>query len=341
MSFTQEYNAIRHSAGVIKRGLGFAKVSGDETDEFLLKTVARSLEYAAPGSVVESLVLDDEGKPVDQVICLIDEAEVLLISSSQEDLGKAIEAAAADAGFDDLNVEAMPQWSAVQLEGPKSPSLVADLIEDEIASLSLNEWVSAKLPNKDDDSLAAEVLLARTGTTGEYGYLVCANVDAETLLNHFVDKAVAVDGIEVSSEAWTRASLEVSHSVFPELYANDLDVVTAGLWWMAGAGREDDYNGKDSLEAIEKNSGLVAFHAELTEDQLAELTVGSDVQAGDEKVGVVHAVSPFVADQPCFGLLLLDKPFCVPGLNLNCNGHELATISRPAIRLISWTEPLQ
>lgn len=327
MIATDGYKALRESAGTFPRGHRLVEVGGPGRQRLLNHLIARPTEYAQPGTVVESLVLDDDGRPVDLVLCVIDEPRVLLLSDRDGGALEDLDAVARRLGIDDVEIVARSGWAAVAIEGPESWRAVADVAGEDIAGVLFNEWREVEAP-----VTSTPAIFARTGGTAEYGYLVIAEADPVVLLEWLTGLAGAVGGGRSSSDAIDRARIEVNHPVLGSF--DGLTVAEAGVAWMAGLGRDDEFRGKPS-SAEPPQRRLVAATSS------ADLVQGTSVSADGRVVGRIQAVAPRAEQPTSIALVLLDLPFDVPGLTLDADGTELRTVSRPTVDPVSWVQGIE
>jgi aminomethyltransferase len=115
-----------------------------------------------------------------------------------------------------------------------------------------------------------------------------------------------------------------------------LSLRQAGVEWLAGSSREDDYRGRPAEVGEPRSRGLVAVRAPGAELPAA----GTAVEAGGQPVGELFLVAPQAGQPDGFALALLDVPFDVPGLDLTAGGVPVRTVSRPAVDPLSWSETI-
>ena len=328
MTTFDEYQSLRTAFAVYPRGGAIARVTGADRETFISGLLARTVEFNGPGTLLETLVLNEGGSPIDQVLVLVAEDDLVVL---RDDASRFLDSLATEAeSVSNVDVELLSDVTALAVEGPAAWRAVAALADGEIATLALGEFVPARI-----DGVLEDGRLARTGTTGEYGYLVTGRGDAAELRSHLLSAVKGVVGVEIGREALLRASFEVAHPMFPELFENDLGIVEAGAQWLTGLDREDRYRGRIDSSA-ERSAGVVAVRSEDGHVPVA----GTEVTAAGEKVGTIHWASRLEGAEDGFGLALLEVPWCVPGLDLEAAGVALRTVSRPAVALRSWTEPI-
>lgn len=325
MSTSSEYHALRRTAGVYARGTTIHSIGGAGREALLSHVIARPTEFAQPGSVVDSLALNDDGQVTDFVLAVIDEDRTLMISECRDRAGDEMNAVALALGIHDVTIDALPGWGVLAVEGPRAWEVVRGLIEDDIASLLLNEWQPVEIPG------ASVALLARTGTTAEYGYVVIADVPSDVLIDTLRPSLAEVGGALVGPEAVLRARIEVNHPVVPDQFEG-VTALEAGAGWAAGVGREDPYRGAGL--AVPPQRRLVAVRS------ANSLVRGRAVDAGGVPVGRIHFCAAEVDGETSYALALLDAPFDVPGLDLTVDGETARTVARPAVQPLSWIEPI-
>ncbi len=156
-----------------------------------------------------------------------------MISEHRPDAGEDMRAVALSLGIHDVTVD-------VLTGGESSPSR-APLVgsrrwtrRSDIATLLLNEWQPVEIPG------ASVALLARTGTTAEYGYVVVANVARECSWT-FSARLPRSGCIRRPRGSPPRADRgEPSGGARPVRRHHRAE---AGAGWAAVVGREDPYRG--------------------------------------------------------------------------------------------------
>jgi glycine cleavage system aminomethyltransferase T len=334
---TSGYHALRNTAGAYRRGTSILSVTGADRGALVSYVCAKRTEFAQPGTVTESIALTPDGR-VDALILVIVEDERILLASDQV-VRLDADAIAAALGLTQVAVaDVTAGFTAASVEGPRSWRAVDELVDDDISSILLNELrVISVAGSAETTETAAPGLLARVGTTAEYGYLILIEAPAAEIdaLDVAVRLAEQVGGGEVNRESLLRAQAEVSHPLVPAQFEG-LSIAEAGALWTLSADREDEFSGRSVLDAGLPGRRLIAVTA--TASDAPE--VGAAVFAGETQVGRIQVPLARAGQPNGFALALLDTPFHVPGLTLNVAGTELLTVSRPAVDLISWAEPI-
>ncbi|WP_035800595.1 hypothetical protein [Kitasatospora mediocidica] len=330
----QHYDRIRATVGVYTPGSSLVAVSGLERGVVLGRILAKDSEYVEPDTARDTLILDEQGGIWDAVIHIELDNTSWLIAQSRTDLAELLREAAAD--LEDVEVvDAAEEQSAVAFEGPKAWRIAANLVDFEISSLVLHGVTAVDLPGAEGGESG---VLARIGTTGEYGYLLLAPAGADPLAT-VLRQAEALDGGEVDPAALARARAEVRHPQIAEQTAG-LTVREANLEWLVSWNREDEFRGGAALlEAPAPERGLVTVSAPAGSAPAA----GAAVLAGEVAVGEIRTVFPSAPGADELALALLAKPFDVPGLELHSTAADgsavtLSTVASPVVVPQSWTE---
>ncbi|WP_426763890.1 aminomethyl transferase family protein [Pseudarthrobacter sp. 1G09] len=326
----ESYAAIRHTAAVYNRGGEVLRLTGTHRVELLSWLLAKQTEFAEPGTVVESLILDETGNVEGSALVVLDDEAAVVIADSQTPLLPIALAAIESLGLEGTFAEDAEDLAAVlAIEGPLSWQVAEDITEDPISEILLNEWRRGTLNG-------TGCLLVRIGTTAEYGYLVVTSAAGGTsAFDRLVDRAQGVGGGRIDKNVLHRAQAEVNHPVLPS-QAQGLNIFEAGIQWMATPNRDDEYRGKAGVQLQAPGRKIVAAVSDNADFPEAGTTVTDE----GITVGRVQTSTARAGLNSGFGLLLLDVPYCVPGLTLAAGGRSLSTVARPAVDPQSWTQQI-
>ena len=133
-----------------------------------------------------------------------------------------------------------------------------------------------------------DVLLARTGYTGEDGYeLYLPNTGAGELWDALLNAGAAYDLLPAGLAARDSLRLEAGMPLYGQELGTDITPVEAGMA-RAFAGKEADFVGRAALDGREPESAIVGLKG-LGRRAARE---GAEVFREDEKVGVVTSGQP-------------------------------------------------
>lgn len=317
------YLAIRRSAGVYRRGDAVLCVKGAQRQAYVLWLLAKSIQFVGIDACADSVLLDADGHVVGVAVAILREDRIYVLVEASP----AWHQAAGDAAKNfDVSVETMAN-SAVQVEGPLSWAVVQDaLVENSIEDVLLGECVDAAFDGQ-------SACLARVGTSAEYGYLVVS--DAVDVFDHLVARAQAVGGGEIDPTVLPRVRVEANYPAMPHQTV-DCSLFESGLAWLATVTRADAYAGSGRLDFSAPTRRTVAAY--FAGSDCPE--VGTPVTDDGVVVGHVLVSTPRVGQPDGLGLLLLDDPFGVPGLELEAGGATASTVSRPTLTPRSWSQQI-
>jgi aminomethyltransferase len=234
-----EHQAVRTAAGVFDVShMGQLELRGADALAFTQRMLSNDLDRIEAGRAQYSLLLDDSGCPVDDLIAyrFADDHILLVVNASRVDDDRDWLAGRldGDVALDDRSHE----FAMLALQGPQSLSLA------ELPELAPFAFAEA-------DVCGVRAIVARTGYTGEPGVeLMVSPDDAEALW----DGIVAAGAVPCGLGARDTLRLEVCYP----LYGNDLDLehtaLESGLGWVCALDAKD-FTGADALRA-QKRDGV-------------------------------------------------------------------------------------
>jgi aminomethyltransferase len=253
-----EHHAVRKSAGLFDLShMGEVWVTGPESSAFLDYALVGKISAMAVGKAKYSLICNEDGGIIDDLItyrrpAAEDGTDVFLVVPNA---GNAAVVAAAlterAAGFDVRVNDASAATSLVAVQGPKAQELLLRLVPAARHSLvtELKYYAAVEVPFLVGGA-GLDLLLARTGYTGEDGFeIFVANDAAAGLWQALI--AIAEDGELTPAGLASRDSLRLEAGM--PLYGNELslegDPFAAGLGPVVALAKEGDFVGKAALAA--------------------------------------------------------------------------------------------
>ncbi|AUS77264.1 aminomethyl transferase family protein [Actinoalloteichus sp. AHMU CJ021] len=321
-----EYEALRERAALLDLGGSrLIEVTGAAATDFLQRVLARDVEYLTAERCMTSLVLDEAGHVVDQVVVWGRENGVLLESSTGG--GATLLAHLTEQNTEGVVLtDRSAELTLLGLEGPYSWGVVGRLIDGELAALPLESVVDTQWDGVD-------VIFGRTGVTGEYGYKVIVPREAAERLW----KQAAEQAVPAGQEVLEQAMLEVRQPVFRLEAAEDATVVELGANWLVDI-TKDAFVGRDAVLAAFARDNPVRTVGFRGGDAVPE--PGTRVLAAGEDIGVVvHAVRS-VGLGATLGLARVEGEFAAAGLRLTVGDEEVTTLTSPYVTPKSWSIPI-
>ncbi|GAA3829159.1 glycine cleavage system aminomethyltransferase GcvT [Sphaerisporangium flaviroseum] len=320
-----EYKVLRERAAVLDlSGHRLIEVTGAAAIDFAQRVLARDVEYLTSERCMMSLVLDESGQVVDQVLAFGRENGLLLESSCGA--GTRLIEHLREHNDEDVEItDRSRELTVLGLEGPYAWGVVGRLIDGELASLPFESVV-------DTDWNGIDIIFARTGFTGEYGYqMIVPREAAPELWRQSIEHAGAA-----GQEALELAMLEVRQPIPRHEVTDGTSVLEIGANWLVDI-TKDAFVGKEAvLQALESGQGrrTVGFTGGSVP------APGTRVLAGGHDVGeVVHAVHSVGLDAT-LGLVRVDADLAAAGLEFTVDGAEVTTLTSPYIVPKSWSIPI-
>ncbi|MBT1001605.1 glycine cleavage system aminomethyltransferase GcvT [Paenarthrobacter sp. DKR-5] len=243
-----EHKAVRAAAGLFDLShMGEVEVSGPDAGAFLDYALVGRLSAIAVGKAKYSLICTDDGGIIDDLISYRRAEDNYLVVPNAGN-AKAVAAALAEraADFDVTVDDQSSRTSLIAVQGPHAEQILLDLVPagqaDDVRSLKYYAATEVTVAGLD-------ILLARTGYTGEDGFeLYVPNESAAVLWNALL-RAGTPHGLVPAGLA-CRDSLRLEAGM--PLYGNELslgvDPYAAGLGPVVALSKEGDFVGRAALE---------------------------------------------------------------------------------------------
>ncbi len=249
-----EHHAVRKSAGLFDLShMGEVWVTGPDAAAFLDYALVGKISAMAEGKAKYSLICQEDGGIIDDLITYRRGADKFLVVPNA---GNATVVAAAlverAAGFDVVVEDASAETSLIAVQGPRAEAILLRLVPAGQHALvtELKYYAAVEVPFTFDGG-TQDLLLARTGYTGEDGFeIFVPNDSAAALWQAIAD--VAEEGELTPAGLASRDSLRLEAGM--PLYGNELsregNPFAAGLGPVVALSKEGDFVGKDALAAL-------------------------------------------------------------------------------------------
>ena len=334
-----EYGALRSRAALFDHSsVGLVAITGEEEDVHALldDVVARDISYLAPERSMTTLVLADDGQPVDIVTVYRLEDGVLIESSfgngtclldhlraRQESTGTTVD-------IIDLSAER----TVIGIEGPYAWAEVGRILDQELTALPFESVVGSEWSSD-------PILFARSGFTAEYGYKVIADHEVAADIYRELAKEVQPVGQRTLEVAMVEVRQPIFHREFQPERGELEDVVACGWNWLVDLNK-DGYCGRDALVARRARPASARTVGCRLAMACAEDT---PVVVDDTVVGTVLFGVPSPALRTDVGLVRLSPDLAAAGLDIGGETPQgaslgLTTLSAPFIIPTSWRVPL-
>ncbi|GAB3692348.1 glycine cleavage system aminomethyltransferase GcvT [Corynebacterium nasicanis] len=326
-----EHRAVRSTAGLFDLShMGQIRVRGPQAGEFLDHALISTLSSIPVSKAKYSMIVDEDGGILDDLISYrLAEDEFLVVPNAGNTAVVWEKFRERAAEFDVELTDESLGTALIAVQGPRAEQIIADLVagDDETVVRGMKYYAAAPLT-----IAGVDVLLARTGYTGEDGYeLYLPNAAAEELWDALLNAGSAYDMLPAGLAARDSLRLEAGMPLYGQELGTDITPVEAGMA-RAFATKEADFVGREALVGREPASAIVGLRG-LGRRAARE---GAEVFREGEKVGVVTSGQPSPTLGHPIALARLHPEFSAPGLSLEVDirgkRHPVETVALPFYR---------
>ncbi len=314
-SIIAEHKAVRNSVGVFDVShMGEVFVSGKSALDFVQHITVNDASKLIPGRVQYSAMCYPDGGIVDDLLVyrLSENEFMLVINASNIDkdfqwMNDNLAYRQAGNKFGVTLINKSDEYSLLAVQGSKSKEVLKKITDADLDNLEYYYFIKAKVSGMD-------VILSRTGYTGELGYELYFTGDekkAEELWEKVFEAGKEFDIQPAGLAARDSLRLEMGFC----LYGNDIDRTTnpleAGLGWITKLNKSD-FIGKEKLVEI-KSKGLTKKLCGLISEEKVFPRHGYDINSNGKIIGKITSgtVSP-VLEKP-IALGYVEKEFSNEG----------------------------
>ena len=251
-----EVAAVRSGAGLFDVShMGEVTVRGAGAFEFVQSVTSNDVSKLAPGKAQYSLLLNEQGGIIDDIIvyCRAANDYLIVLNAGCKDKDWAwLQGQAGDKpnlALTDISDET----ALIAVQGPQAVSLVSALAGSGLGPLGRFQF--ADLPLADLPLPSGDAMLSRTGYTGEDGFeIFCGWADAPLLWKTLTERGAVPAGLGARDVLRLEAA-------YP-LYGHELDAETgpfeSGVGWAVKRGK-GRFVGSDALTVGKPNRRLVGL----------------------------------------------------------------------------------
>ncbi len=289
-SIIAEHKAVRQSVGVFDVShMGEVFVKGEKALDFVQHITVNDASKLFPGRVQYSAMCYEDGGIVDDLLVYkISETEFMLVINASN-IAKDFEWMKKNNHFNVELVNKSDDYTLLAVQGPKSNDVLQKLLDFKL-DLEYYHFTTGKM-------LGIDMIISRTGYTGELGYELYFQGSAEQAEKLWNDIFKAGEEFNIQPAGLgARDSLRLEMGFC--LYGNDIDQTTnpleAGLGWITKLNKPE-FIGKEILLKV-KAEGLKRKLTPIITDEKAFPRHGYDVNANGKKVGFITSgtVSPIL-----------------------------------------------
>ena len=308
-SIIEEHKRVRTTVGVFDVShMGEFLVRGEDAEKFLNQITVNNVPALKPGKAQYTLMCYPDAGIVDDLLIYRFEDHFMTVvnaSNIQKDWDWMQENLLPDAAMENISDET----TLLAVQGPDSEKLLQKISAPDLSEIKFYNFVEAEVAGR-------EVILSRTGYTGEPGFEIYADAQDSEHLWHTIFEA----GKEYSVEPiglGARDTLRLEAGLC--LYGNDLtehtNPIEAGLGWVVKP-ESGDFIGKDIIVAEEESGPQrkrVGF--ELLDRGIPRH--GYDIIFSGRKIGEVTSGNQSPMLDKGIGMGYVSEEFSNPGTTFN------------------------
>lgn len=319
-SIIAEHKAVRDSVGVFDVShMGEIFIEGNNALDFVQHITVNDALQLTPGRVQYSAMCYPNGGIVDDLLVYyLEENKYMLVVNAaniEKDYNWMIENNKFDVDIKNLSDD----YSLLAVQGPNSEIVMQKLMDNKIDL----DYYNFKI----DKVAGVEMIISRTGYTGELGYELYFTGDEETTAHVWNELFKAGKKYDIQPAGLAaRDSLRLEMGFC--LYGNDIDETTntieAGLGWITKLNKED-FIGCESLKKVKEN-GITRKLVAMISDAKFFPRKGYNIVDGGKKIGTITSgtVSPVLEKPIALGYIESGYKKIGTEIDFSIRGKEFA-----------------
>jgi aminomethyltransferase len=244
-SETAEHNAVRTAAGLFDLShMGEIAVLGAGAAAALDYALVSEPSAIKPGRARYSMICAEDGGVIDDLIVYrLAEDDFLVVANASNTAAVVAALTERAAGFDAAVTDRTDDYALIAVQGPHAAGLLAPLTDTDLAEVKYYAGYPAKVAGRD-------VLLARTGYTGEDGFeLFVGPDDAEPLWSALTAAGTTAGLVPAGLAARDTLRLEAGMPLYGNELSSSVTPYDAGLGRVVRLTKESDFVGRAALAA--------------------------------------------------------------------------------------------
>lgn len=298
-SIKEEHEAVRTKAGLFDVShMGEVFITGKDSFSFIQELVTNDISKLVPGKAMYAAMCYEDGGTVDDLLVyqLAESHYLLVVNASNID--KDVEWMTSQINGDVTIDNQSDQWGLLALQGPLAQSILQRLTETELADLKFFHFTEGQVAGQ-------EVIISRTGYTGEDGFELYAKNEVLTSLWDALLTEGKQDGlIPAGLGARDTLRFEACLPLYGQELSKDISPLEAGIGFAVKVNKES-FIGKDAI--VEKGKPRKSVGIEMIDKGIPRH--GYPVYVGDQLIGEVTTGTQSPTLKKNIGLALVTSEF--------------------------------
>jgi len=315
----EEHQHTRTAASIFDVShMGRLKFTGKGAEAFLQKVCTRNVGKGKPGQSMYSLVCNENGKTLDDVIVSRFDGHWYMVcnASNREKLLGWF----AKVGLLNTEIEDETEKTAmVAIQGPKAVGLLDGVLPDPVSDIRRYHFETMRY------MMIVQFNVFRSGYTGEDGAeIVCGTTAAGMAMNYLLKSEGENEVLKPAGlGARDTLRLEAGMPLYGHELTEETDPLAAGLGWAVDLSK--DFIGAESLRAAASNGPARKLVGMIVEGQRAARQ-GMEIRQGGKSLGIVTsgAMSPTLKRPIAMGYVDAALSSEGTGLEIDCRGNCLS-----------------
>ncbi|MER5392076.1 glycine cleavage system aminomethyltransferase GcvT [Saccharopolyspora sp. NPDC002686] len=307
-----EHNAVRTAAGLFDLShMGEVRISGPEAAAALDHALVANASGITPGRARYTMLCNAQGGVLDDLIVYrLAEQEFLVVANAANAAVVSAELAERISGFDAQHEDVSDDYALIAVQGPKAVAILEPLTDTDLSGVKYYAGYRAQVAGKD-------VLLARTGYTGEDGFeLFTAPGDAEAVWQALTESG-AEHGLQPAGlSCRDTLRLEAGMPLYGNELSADLTPFHANLGRVVKLDKTADFVGKAALAAVAEKPTERTLVGLSTDQRRAPRHGYRVLDADGAEIGVVTSGAPSPTLGHPIGMAYVDREHSEPGTQL-------------------------
>ncbi len=306
-SIKVEHEAVRTKAGLFDVShMGEVFVSGEGALAYLQKMMTNDVSKLKDGQAQYTVMCYEDGGTVDDLLIYkrADNDYLLVVNASNidKDLEWMNRHATADVTIEDKSSD----YGLLALQGPVAQEVLQKLTDEPLEDIKFFRF-------KDNVNIAGHnVLVSRTGYTGEEGFEIYGSSDAIVALWPAILKAGESEGV-IPAGLGARDTLrfEAGLPLYGQELSKEISPLETGLGFVVKLAKEEDFFGKEVLvhqkengvprklvgvEMIDKGIPRTGYKVFVGDKEIGEVTTGTQSPTLKKNIGFALLKSEHTAE---------------------------------------------
>ncbi len=243
----EEHEAVRKRVGLFDIShMGEIFVRGAKARDFINQITTNNITKIGDGRCQYSVLCRESGAIIDDIISYQFSSVEFMVVVNAANTQKDFEWFQKNAPLDVSVTNESDQYCQLAIQGPLAAHVLQPIIDLDLYRLGTFHFSKARVDGM-------EVIVSRTGYTGEDGYEIYGKAtDAKKLWNLLLEKGEAHGILPIGLAARNTLRLEAAYSLYGQEITEETNPLETRLGWVVSLDKTS-FIGKEALAAVKKN----------------------------------------------------------------------------------------